>query len=64
MVTEVYSLIRQTEQNNSAQCLNRPHRALRIAIFVPSEWFDYLLSSQCIYLYMRYYESALKERQI
>ena len=34
MVTEAYSLIRQTEK--IIQCLNRRHRTLRIAIFIPS----------------------------
>ena len=29
------------------QHLNRQHRTLRITIFIPSEWFDYLLSSPC-----------------
>ena len=45
MVTEAYSLIRQTGEE-FVQCLNRRHRALRMAIFIPSE-FDYLLSSPC-----------------
>ena len=46
-MTEAYSLIRQTEIIVFVQCLNRRHRTLRISIFVPSKWFDSLLSNQC-----------------
>ena len=48
MVTEAYSLIRQSV-TKIVQCLNRRHRAL-----LPNNGFDYLLSSPCKMIFIRF----------